>query len=130
MTFCRITGWPFTRHALCWIYIDGSAFCICYRCALTKKYTEWVRPALPWTLFAVVMLGIGIAMGGYWAYETLSFGGYWAWDPVENSSLVPWIIGVAAIHMMIVQKKSGASHKSAAFPSVCWHTFSLSILPS
>ncbi len=81
----------------------------------TKKYTEWVRPALPWTLFAVVMLGIGIAMGGYWAYETLSFGGYWAWDPVENSSLVPWIIGVAAIHMMIVQKKSGASHKTALF---------------
>lgn len=81
----------------------------------TKKYTEWVRPALPWTIFAVAMLGIGIAMGGYWAYETLSFGGYWAWDPVENSSLVPWIIGVAAIHMMIVQKKSGASHKSALF---------------
>ena len=80
-----------------------------------KKYTEWVRPALPWTIFAVMILGIGIAMGGYWAYETLSFGGYWAWDPVENSSLVPWIIGVAALHMMIVQKKSGASHKSALF---------------
>ncbi len=81
----------------------------------TRRYTEWVRPALPWTLFAIVMLGIGIAMGGYWAYETLSFGGYWAWDPVENSSLVPWIIGVAALHMMIVQKKSGASHKTALF---------------
>ncbi len=81
----------------------------------TKKYTEWVRPALPWTIFAVAMLGIVIAMGGYWAYETLSFGGYWAWDPVENSSLVPWIVGIAAIHMMIVQKKSGASHKSALF---------------
>ena len=80
-----------------------------------KKYTEWVRPALPWTIFAVMILGVGIAMGGYWAYETLSFGGYWAWDPVENSSLVPWIIGVAALHMMIVQKKSGASHKSALF---------------
>ena len=80
-----------------------------------KKYTEWVRPALPWTIFAVMILGVGIMMGGYWAYETLSFGGYWAWDPVENSSLVPWIIGVAALHMMIVQKKSGASHKSALF---------------
>lgn len=80
-----------------------------------RKYTEWVRPALPWTIFAVMILGIGIAMGGYWAYETLSFGGYWAWDPVENSSLVPWIIGIAALHMMIVQKKSGASHKSALF---------------
>ncbi len=81
----------------------------------TRQYTRWVRPALPWTLFAIVMLGIGIAMGGYWAYETLSFGGYWAWDPVENASLVPWITGVAAIHMMIVQKKSGASHKAALF---------------
>ena len=80
-----------------------------------KKYTEWVRPALPWTIFAVMILGVGIAMGGYWAYETLSFGGYWAWDPVENSSLVPWIVGISAIHMMIVQKKSGASHKSALF---------------
>ena len=80
-----------------------------------RKYTEWVRPALPWTIFAVMILGVGIAMGGYWAYETLSFGGYWAWDPVENSSLVPWIIGIAALHMMIVQKKSGASHKSALF---------------
>ena len=78
-----------------------------------KKYTEWVRPALPWTLFAVMILGVGIAMGGYWAYETLSFGGFWAWDPVENSSLVPWIVGIAAVHMMIVQKKSGASHKAA-----------------
>ena len=94
-----------------------------------KKYTEWVRPALPWTLFAVMILGVGIAMGGYWAYETLSFGGYWAWDPVENSSLVPWIVGIAAVHMMIVQKKSGASHKAAlslcilAFILVVYSTF-------
>ena len=80
-----------------------------------RRYTEWVRPALPWTIFAVMILGVGIMMGGYWAYETLSFGGYWAWDPVENSSLVPWIIGVAALHMMIVQKRSGVSHKSAIF---------------
>lgn len=80
-----------------------------------KRYTDWVRPALPWTLFANMILMVGIALGGYWAYETLNFGGYWAWDPVENSSFVPWLIGVAAIHMMIVQKKSGASHKSALF---------------
>ncbi|NND69986.1 MAG: cytochrome c biogenesis protein CcsA, partial [Rhodothermales bacterium] len=52
-----------------------------------KQYTQWVRPALPWALLATVILGIGIAMGGNWAYVTLSFGGYWAWDPVENSSL-------------------------------------------
>lgn len=94
-----------------------------------RKYTEWVRPALPWTLFAVMVLGIGIAMGGYWAYVTLSFGGYWAWDPVENSSLVPWLIGVAALHTMIVQKKSGSSHKAAllltivAYMLVIYSTF-------
>ena len=83
-----------------------------------RKYTEWVRPALPWTLFAVCMLGIGIAMGGYWAYMTLSFGGYWAWDPVENSSLVPWIVGIAAFHTMLIQKKSGHGHKAALFLSI------------
>ena len=80
-----------------------------------RKYTQWVQPALPWTLLSVMSLGVGIAMGGYWAYETLSFGGFWAWDPVENSSLVPWLVGVAAIHMMLIQKKGGVGHKAALF---------------
>lgn len=88
-----------------------------------KRYTEWVRPALPWTLFAVMILGVGISMGGYWAYVTLSFGGYWAWDPVENSSLVPWIIGIAAVHTMIIQKRSGTSHKAALFLSILAYMF-------
>ena len=52
------------------------------------------------------ILGLGIMMGGYWAYEMLGWGGYWAWDPVENSSLIPWLIGVASIHTMLVQKRS------------------------
>lgn len=88
-----------------------------------RRYTQWVRPALPWTLFAVMTLGVGIAMGGYWAYVTLSFGGYWAWDPVENSSLVPWMIGIAAFHTMLVQKKSSKSHKSALFLSILAYLF-------
>ncbi len=83
-----------------------------------RRYTQWVRPALPWALFATAILGVGITMGGYWAYETLSFGGYWAWDPVENSSLVPWIVGIAAIHTMIVQKRSGRSQKAALFLNI------------
>ncbi|MFP4228335.1 MAG: heme lyase CcmF/NrfE family subunit [Salinivenus sp.] len=83
-----------------------------------KRFTQWVRPALPWTLFAVMSLGVGIAMGGYWAYITLSFGGYWAWDPVENSSLVPWLMGVAAFHTMLVQKKSGSSQKASLLLSI------------
>ncbi|MES3629316.1 MAG: cytochrome c biogenesis protein CcsA [Longimonas sp.] len=88
-----------------------------------RKYTQWVRPALPWTIFAILMLGVGIAMGGYWAYITLSFGGYWAWDPVENSSLVPWLLGVAALHTMLVQKKSGSSHKAALILSILAYIF-------
>ena len=69
-------------------------------------------------LFANLALMAGIALGGYWAYITLSFGGYWAWDPVENSSLVPWIIAIAAVHSMIIQKKSGRGHKAALFLSL------------
>ncbi len=88
-----------------------------------RRYTEWVRPALPWALTATAVLGVGIALGGYWAYETLSFGGYWAWDPVENSSLVPWILGIAAVHSMIIQKKSGRGHKSALFLNVMAYMF-------
>ena len=83
-----------------------------------KRYTQWVRPALPWTLISVLSLGVGISMGGYWAYETLSFGGYWAWDPVENSSFVPWLVGVAAVHMMLIQRKGGMGHKAALFLSI------------
>lgn len=89
----------------------------------TRRYTEWVRPALPWTLFAVLVLGVGIILGGYWAYVTLSFGGYWAWDPVENSSLVPWLMGIAAIHAMIVQRRSAAGHKSALILSIAAFMF-------
>ncbi|MDX1419642.1 MAG: cytochrome c biogenesis protein CcsA [Rubricoccaceae bacterium] len=94
-----------------------------------RRYTQWVRPALPWTLAACGVLCLGIMMGGYWAYVTLSFGGWWAWDPVENSSLVPWLFGVAALHAMIVQKKTSAGHKAAllltivAFQFVIYSTF-------
>ncbi|MBL0019674.1 MAG: cytochrome c biogenesis protein CcsA [Bacteroidetes bacterium] len=72
------------------------------------KYTEWIRPASVWMIFSVAILGVGIIMGGYWAYETLNFGGYWNWDPVENSSFVPWIFGIAALHGVIAYRKSKA----------------------
>ena len=82
------------------------------------RYTQWVRPALPWALAGSGILGVGIMMGGWWAYETLSFGGWWAWDPVENSSLVPWLFAVAGLHAMVVQKKTAAGHKAALWLSV------------
>jgi len=74
-----------------------------------KQYTEWLKPALPWTYFGIMILGTGILMGGAWAYEALSFGGFWAWDPVENASLVPWITLVGAAHVMVIQKNKGQS---------------------
>jgi len=78
-----------------------------------KRYREWVRPALPWSLFAGAILGLGILMGGYWAYETLNFGGYWNWDPVENAVYVPWLILVASIHTMITYKNSETALKAS-----------------
>ncbi len=104
------------------LFVGFTLMVVPFAYALTalwkRRYTEWVRPALPWALTATMILGFGIALGGYWAYETLSFGGYWAWDPVENSSLVPWLVGIAAIHSMIIQKKSGRGHKSALVLSI------------
>lgn len=73
---------------------------------MKNEYRDWVNQSLPWMLAGVAILGLGIMIGGYWAYEMLGWGGYWAWDPVENSSLIPWLIGVAAIHTMLVQKRS------------------------
>ena len=78
----------------------------------TKNYGEWVKPALPWALASACVLGVGIMMGAKWAYESLSFGGYWAWDPVENASLVPWLILIAGLHCMAIYNATGNSLKA------------------
>ncbi|HET6527118.1 MAG TPA: cytochrome c biogenesis protein CcsA, partial [Balneolaceae bacterium] len=88
-------------------------FCYAMAALWRGKYNEWVNPALPWTLGANLALLTAIFLGGYWAYVTLSFGGYWAWDPVENASLVPWLLGTAGIHAMIIQRKSSTSQKAS-----------------
>ncbi len=78
-----------------------------------RKYQEWIRPALPWTLGSNLCLITAIFLGGYWAYVTLSFGGFWAWDPVENASFVPWLIGVAGIHAMLIQRKKKTPQRAS-----------------
>jgi cytochrome c-type biogenesis protein CcmF len=104
-------------------------FAFAYAGLQTKRYGEWVKPALPWTLFSAAVLGVGIMMGGKWAYESLSFGGYWAWDPVENASLVPWLILIAGIHTMLIynstQRALRASYLFAilSFSFVLYSTF-------
>jgi cytochrome c-type biogenesis protein CcmF len=83
---------------------------------MTRQYTDWVKPVQPWALFSTAVLGVGIMMGGMWAYESLTFGGYWAWDPVENASLVPWLIGVAGLHTLLIYRHSGqALHSTILF---------------
>lgn len=79
-----------------------------------KRYSEWIKPSLAWSLVSALILGIGILMGAYWAYETLNFGGYWNWDPVENAVYVPWLVMVAAIHTQIANRKSGTAIKASA----------------
>jgi cytochrome c-type biogenesis protein CcmF len=115
------------------IFLGFAMMTIPYAFALAalwrRAYQDWIYPALPWALGANLSLLIAIFLGGYWAYETLSFGGYWAWDPVENASLVPWIVGVAGIHTMLVQRRSASSQKASiifailAYVLVVYQTF-------
>jgi len=79
---------------------------------LKRDYQGWVTTSLPWILGAGGVLGFGIMLGGFWAYETLGWGGYWAWDPVENSSLLPWLITIASAHTMLTQKRTGGLVKT------------------
>ena len=76
-----------------------------------KRWDGWVVRAMPWALFTFVTLGTAILMGGYWAYKTLGWGGYWGWDPVENTSLVPWLATVALVHGMFLQKMRAKHRK-------------------
>ena len=78
---------------------------------IKNKYDQWIKLALPWTVAASVVLGLGLMIGGYWAYGVLGWGGFWGWDPVENASLIPWLISVALIHTMLIQKQTQISSK-------------------
>lgn len=95
----------------------------------TRAHQEWLKPALQWALFSGAILGTGILMGGAWAYEALSFAGYWAWDPVENTSLVPWLIMVAGIHTNLIARSTGYSIRSTyayyllAFVMILYSTY-------
>lgn len=73
--------------------------------ALGVAGPEWLRRSHRSTLLAWSFLTLGILMGGWWAYEVLSWGGYWAWDPVENASLMPWLVATAFLHSAIVQQR-------------------------
>ena len=95
------------------LFIGYAAFAIPFAWAFatlkwdnSKGLPTVFRQARIWTLAAWLFLTIGIALGAWWAYEELGWGGYWAWDAVENSSLMPWIIGTALLHCFLVYKQN------------------------
>lgn len=75
-----------------------------------EKETPWVTVARPFMLAAWAFLTAGIVLGGWWAYMELGWGGYWAWDPVENASLIPWLVATAALHTLIIQTRRNKLH--------------------
>lgn len=94
------------------LFLGFSSMAVPYSMAVAglrkRDYNSWIRIATPWAVFGAMVLGTGIILGGYWAYETLGWGGFWGWDPVENSSLIPWLLCVASIHTTLTQRQSGA----------------------
>ena len=92
---------------------------------LDKINTKWILTTKKWTLFCWSMLAGGIALGSYWAYYELGWGGWWFWDPVENVSLMPWIVGLALVHSLMMTKKEQLLKQWIVFLSIL--CFSLSI---
>ena len=90
-------------------------FALVFSALARRKFEIWNEQGFAWTLFASVMLGAGIIIGGFWAYETLGWGGYWGWDPVENSSLVPWMTLLALVHGLLIFKSKGALARTNIF---------------
>jgi cytochrome c-type biogenesis protein CcmF len=88
--------------------------------------SAWARWVRPWALAAWLFLTLGISMGSYWAYYELGWGGWWFWDPVENASLMPWILGTALLHSAIVVEKRNALKVWTILLAIL--TFSLSLL--
>jgi len=94
-----------------------------------KRWDGWITRALPWALLTFLTLGTAILMGGYWAYKTLGWGGYWGWDPVENTSLVPWLFTTALVHGMFLQRSKKQHRKinlllaCTAYAAILYGTF-------
>ena len=85
---------------------------------IRKKHNDWIKSVYPFVLFVAFILGTGIILGGYWAYTTLGWGGYWGWDPVENSSLIPWLVSLTLFHGMVIQRRQGGMKRVNLFLAI------------
>ncbi|ULQ46491.1 heme lyase CcmF/NrfE family subunit [Flagellatimonas centrodinii] len=94
------------------LYMGYVGFSVAFAFALAALITgkldaAWARWTRPWTTAAWLFLTLGITLGSWWAYHELGWGGWWFWDPVENASLMPWLVGTALIHSLAVTEKRG-----------------------
>ena len=109
--------------------VASIPFCYCIAGLIKGQNHRWIKHAHIWTIASVGILGLGIMMGAYWAYETLNFGGYWNWDPVENAVLIPWLVLLAAMHSFVLYQKKGKALGSSvlmvcgAFVLIVYSTF-------
>jgi cytochrome c-type biogenesis protein CcmF len=93
-------------------YIGYVGFTVPFAFAIAALITgrlgnAWILSTRRWTIFAWFFLGLGNMFGAWWAYNILGWGGYWAWDPVENASFMPWLMGTAYLHSVMIQEKKG-----------------------
>jgi cytochrome c-type biogenesis protein CcmF len=113
------------------LYMGYVGFSVVFAFALAallggKLDAAWARWSRPWTIVAWAFLGIGIALGSWWAYYELGWGGWWFWDPVENASFMPWLVGTALIHSLAVTEKRGVFKSWTVLLAIM--AFSLSLL--
>ncbi len=113
------------------LYLGLVGFTLPFAFAVASLVTgrvdeDWQGETRRWTLFAWTFLTLGIVLGAWWSYQVLGWGGFWAWDPVENASLLPWLVGTAYLHSVMVQQRRGLLRVWNL--SLVVATFSLTIL--
>jgi cytochrome c-type biogenesis protein CcmF len=113
------------------LYMGYVGFSVAFAFAIAalmagRLDAAWARWSRPWTLVAWLFMTFGIGLGSWWAYYELGWGGWWFWDPVENASLMPWLVGTALIHSLMASDKRGNFKAWTVLLSIS--AFSLSLL--
>jgi cytochrome c-type biogenesis protein CcmF len=113
------------------LYLGFVGFTLPFAFAVASLITgrldeDWQSETRRWTLFAWGFLTAGILLGMWWSYQVLGWGGFWAWDPVENAAFLPWLVGTAYLHSVMVQQRRGLLRVWNL--SLVIATFSLTIL--
>jgi cytochrome c-type biogenesis protein CcmF len=112
------------------LYMGYVGFCVAFAFAIAALIggnldATWARWTRPWTTVAWMFLTVGISMGSSWAYYELGWGGWWFWDPVENASLMPWLLGTALIHSLAVTEKRSSFKNWTVMLAILAFSFSL-----